>query len=339
MVFIAQVLSGEQPYTGAVDAHDMPEAVVPLPVGFEVVGGYRGVVRERVRTVTRDATVVVARDGTSMMIWWSAETMQGCELIGEAIRAQLPECESPLEARIWHRSPDGSAGWRAQPLNPPRWDDVIGNYSRRTVSLLDPIMRLKGPPENGRLRLWHGAPGTGKTQAVLALLGQWRTWCDGHVVADPERLFEDPSYLLEVVQSIGSRKPLVPVRGRTDRWALIVAEDADEYLRSDASHRSGPALSRLLNITDGILGQGRRVLVLLTTNDAIGRLHPAVTRPGRCAAIVEFSPFTPATAAEWLAGRAPTPTSDCTLADLYELIAERRAPGVRSDVTRPGAYL
>jgi hypothetical protein len=34
---------------------------------------------------------------------------------------------------------------------------------------------------------------------------------------------------------------------------------------------------------------------------------------------VQFNPFTPAQADDWLAGVAPRPTTDCTLAELYRL--------------------
>lgn len=33
-----------------------------------------------------------------------------------------------------------------------------------------------------------------------------------------------------------------------------------------------------------MVGQGLRVLVLVTTNELLRRLHPAVAQPGRCAA-------------------------------------------------------
>ena len=34
-------------------------------------------------------------------------------------------------------------------------------------------------------------------------------------------------------------------------------------------------------LVDGIVGQSLRVLVLVTTNEPLRRLHPAVVRPGR----------------------------------------------------------
>ncbi len=89
------------------------------------------------------------------------------------------------------------------------------------------------------------------------------------------------------------------------------------------------ALSRLLNLTDGILGQGRKVLVAITTNEDLHRLHPAVTRPGRCLAQVEVGPFPPAEAAHWLRASGQGHqnvafASPVTLAELYALRSGRK---------------
>jgi ATP-dependent 26S proteasome regulatory subunit len=74
---------------------------------------------------------------------------------------------------------------------------------------------------------------------------------------------------------------------------MLVLEDTGELLSIDAKERAGQGLSRLLNAVDGLLGQGSRVLLLITTNEELGALHPAVTRPGRCASQVEFFPLSP----------------------------------------------
>ena len=71
-------------------------------------------------------------------------------------------------------------------------------------------------------------------------------------------------------------------------------EGADELLREDAKSRVSQALSRLLNLGDGILGQGIAVIVLITTNEPIQLLHPALLGPGRCLAEIEFRKFTAA---------------------------------------------
>ena len=104
----------------------------------------------------------------------------------------------------------------------------------------------------------------------------------------------------------------------TRRWRLVIAEDSDEYLRATARKEAGASLGRLLNLTDGILGDSHQVLVLLTTNEDVGRLHPALTRPGRCLARVEFAPFAPEEARRWLGDEANGEQQASTLAELFE---------------------
>jgi len=85
-----------------------------------------------------------------------------------------------------------------------------------------------------------------------------------------------------------------------ERWRLLILEDTGELLAADAKERTGQGLSRLLNTVDGLIGQGLRVLVLVTTNEPLRRLHTAVARPGRCAMQLEFLPFTAAEGQRWL---------------------------------------
>jgi hypothetical protein len=150
-------------------------------------------------------------------------------------------------------------------------------------------------------------------------------------VLDPEALFNDPRYLMEA--ALGDEDD----QGAS-RWRLLLLEDCDELIASDAKRASGQALSRLLNLTDGLFGQGRNVLVAITTNEDIRSLHPAVIRPGRCLAQIEVGPLPPAEAAAWL-GDADELMSGLTLADLYA----RRTTGapISSAVppTRVGLYL
>jgi hypothetical protein len=61
------------------------------------------------------------------------------------------------------------------------------------------------------------------------------------------------------------------------------------------------------------------VLVLVTTNEEIRKLHPAVARPGRCAANVEFGALSASEARDWLErhGLEGRPAAARTLASLY----------------------
>jgi hypothetical protein len=110
-------------------------------------------------------------------------------------------------------------------------------------------------------------------------------------------------------------------------WRVLILEDTGELLTPDAKTMIGQGLSRFLNVVDGLIGQGPRVLVLVTTNEPIRTLHPAVARPGRCAANIEFGPLSLSEANAWLAGHdhdgsveAPT-----LLASLYAVLEGQEA--------------
>ncbi len=79
-----------------------------------------------------------------------------------------------------------------------------------------------------------------------------------------------------------------------------------------------------------MIGQGLRVLVLVTTNETLRSLHPAVSRPGRCASQIEFTAFTSEEAADWLEayGSDVSPRAG-TLATLYALESGLEPPEPR----------
>jgi hypothetical protein len=116
--------------------------------------------------------------------------------------------------------------------------------------------------------------------------------------------------------------------GGSKAWRLLVLEDTGELLTPDAKSIIGQGLSRFLNVVDGLIGQGLRILVLVTTNEPIKTLHPAVARPGRCAANIEFGRLAANDANAWLerVGSPQRVERASLLADLYALEAGKQ-PG------------
>jgi Domain of unknown function (DUF5925)/ATPase family associated with various cellular activities (AAA) len=262
--------------------------------------------------------LVVRRPEVQVLV--TGETASLADEVMDRIRGAVPVPERPdtqERVTLWaagaNRSPTRHRRW----IDAPRWATIERNYPGDVRSVLTELMAMAGPPrQTGRLLLWYGDAGTGKTTAIRALAHEWSRWADVHFVLDPEAFFGAPDYLMQVVADEDMWDPRWAAM--PGRWKLLVVEDADDLIRADSRNESGAALGRLLNLSDGILGYGLRALLLITTNEAMRGLNPAVVRPGRCLADVQFRRFSHREASEWLAGSGTAPSSDVTLAELYQ---------------------
>ncbi len=269
------------------------------------------------------AHMVLVRRRPEVQVLVTAKSAAVADEILGRMRAAAPVAPRSADlARLtmWTGGAAGSPGRYRRWVDAPGWGGIDLNYPADVRAPLARLMAMEEPPvQGGRLLLWYGDPGTGKTTAIRSLAREWAAWAEIHFVLDPEEFFGSPDYLMHVVASEDEWWERSRTGDRERRWKVIVVEDADELIRSDAGRVAGPSLGRLLNLTDGILGHGMRILLLITTNEPVRSLHPAVVRPGRCLADVRFRSFTREEAGEWLRGEGRVPAGEATLAELYRI--------------------
>jgi len=248
---------------------------------------------------------------------------------------------------------DRGVSRHTQFLRCPSWADIRGNYAQAAQSRLEDILSMEKPWKTGRLIIWHGPPGTGKTYAIRALMMRWRDRFNYVVVTDPENLAKDPGYYLGVSGDSSEHpkrhwRPELDDDDKDDSGAdpnkrcVFVLEDTADLILQESRSEHFDKIGKLLNMTDGLFGQGREDVFLLTFNEDVSRIDPAFLRPGRCIAKVEFPLFHSAEAAEWLRARGaanPLPEGErMTLAGMYARLHESGLgpPGDEGDGKRVG---
>ena len=271
----------------------------------------------------KDAVIAVEREVSWTVEWTvtvAAKSQKIAKRISESLLTFIGEYPPPPEPEplpynivpvdFWMQDPHTGGGYsRRRHIEVQKFSEVVDNYPSKLREELSELMAMDDPA-GGKLVLLHGPPGTGKTRAILSIISEWRNWCGASVVTDADKLFDDATYLNSIV-----------FNSEGQGWLLLIVEDGDEFMNVGSRDSKGQAIARLLNLADGIVGQGIRLLTIISTNVDMKELNPAVVRSGRCMANLHFGEFPEEEANEWLAANGVEIEVDkaTSLADLYAI--------------------
>lgn len=157
------------------------------------------------------------------------------------------------------------------------------NYSPKVLAGVEQVKKdLASNNPSGRIAIFNGPPGTGKTHLIKALL----TECSA-----TKFVFLAPS-LLPDISGPSLLPALIDFQEDSPKSVTFVIEDADTCLAARGADNMS-SVTALLNIGDGILGQLIDIRLILTTNAKQDEMDSAVVRPGRLSALVDVEALDP----------------------------------------------
>lgn len=139
----------------------------------------------------------------------------------------------------------------------PTWDLTVDSIDNNANGLI----------------LLHGDAGAGKSSILKQLIARGGSRKIVYIPSYLATSLSDPSFIGFV------RKNMIN--------AVLVIEDGEDVLKSREEHTS-PAVTNILQISDGILGDALNMLIIATFNTALANIDGALQRRGRMIAEYKF---------------------------------------------------
>lgn len=194
--------------------------------------------------------------------------------------------------------------YRTHYLDPILFNTVKQNYSIEVTESVYKLFNILKESAHGLIIL-HGAVGTGKTYLVKSILSEIQTDRSSIVCVPPLPFLNNLHDLMDVCL-------------KYDR-SLIVMEDVGDIFTTEGKTTHIDASSNLFNITDGLLSLLGNIIILLTFNYNVGKIDPALLRPGRCLIKIETKRLLKEHAQKLV--DVPLKHSDYSLAEVYSIKA------------------
>ena len=178
------------------------------------------------------------------------------------------------------------------------------HYNDDLLNINDEIIKILKSKNECGLFLFHGIPGTGKSTYIRYL---------AHKISKKVIFISlgmgaslDSPYFMDLLLE--------------NRNSVLVIEDAEPLLVSRDEEGSS-SLPGLLNLTDGLLGEGLNIQIICTFNTEISRIDKALLRKGRLKIAYEFKALSKEKTEYLLSemGHTCQPIKPMTLSEIFHL--------------------
>lgn len=212
-----------------------------------------------------------------------------------------------------------------------KFEDIRENYP---VAVQEKFKQLTSPDalngQSGKLIIWHGPPGTGKTYLIRALARELADkGASIHLLGDTEQFLASTGKIIHAVTDTYSPSSTHIPRQEVQGLKLFILEDQGQLFLSNC--RESPGFSSFLNMTEGFIGQGCNAVFIVTCNERIDSIDPAIVRKGRCVQQCSFEKLRGEEMLSWLSKKGVTITEELkakssvglALSDLYAYIRDQ----------------
>ena len=188
-----------------------------------------------------------------------------------SIKEEISSHFSPFEVNsiVWAiMAPNGEIINKEMDISRKYHEAITEFYPfMKGVDLDDYFDRYLASEEN--ILLLVGDPGTGKTTFIKNLLIKKKL---NAIITYDEKLMKDDGFFLEFITG--------------DKDVLII-EDADTLIY-DREKDDNSIMSKILNVSDGIIKNVEKKIIFSTNITDINRIDSALMRPGRCFDTLDF---------------------------------------------------
>lgn len=214
-------------------------------------------------------------EGYKANIYYTKEDKSHISFIKDIVSKQnrFKFNEKPIKRNNVHLLLEKNRGFEIEEFELTQSDtfDIDKNYNDDFKEIHELIVKSLNEKDKTGLVLLHGLPGTGKTTYIKYLT----SLLDKKIVIINNNLasnIDSPSFLSFLIDH---------------KNIILVIEDAEKLISNRNEDRYS-AVSGLLNMTDGLLGQCLNIQVICTFNTDVKNIDEALMRRGRLITRYEF---------------------------------------------------